>query len=761
MLPQEEAFVHIAIPSPLKDFLIYRVPGHLRATIKPGVRVLVPLGKRTVTGIVFELLAHTALAKTKEIIAILDEHPILDGQLLRLSEWVGRYYLAPVGDVLGTILPSSVRAESLSMVIALPGTFSARTKLEEQILTLLREKKGKIGVKTLTRAIAAGSVYHALQQLEMRGAIELRKRLPGQRGTCNPTIAESNPDSSVPQTRFALNSQQEHAWQAIDHRLRKGGFETFLLHGATGSGKTEVYLRAMERAREMGRRSIILIPEISLTPQLLDRVHSRFPGSVGILHSGLTTAERRSHWWQIVRGEVDVVVGARSAVFAPLPDLGLIIVDEEHDTSYKQEEGVKYNGRDVAVVRGKSLGCPVILGSATPALESYENCRQGRYRLLEITQRVHKRPLPRIETVDLRSQFKPSKASHVTAGPRNRRRSKSDHQWISMEFAEALKRNFEESRQTLIFLNRRGFANFLQCTLCGHILRCPYCSVTLTLHRKQKIVSCHHCNFRVPETERCPRCGNQTLSGVGAGTEQIEQALHQMMPEARIARMDRDTMSKRGAHEELLGRWERGDIDILVGTQMITKGHDVSGVTLVGALLADLSLNLPDFRAAERTFQVLSQVAGRSGRGEVPGRVIIQTYAPDHYAIQHLTRHDYKGFFAAEIEHRLALNYPPFCRLVNLRIDGAKADEVEARARAFAADLRDMQRCDARLREQIEILGPAPAPIEKIRNRYRWQILLKGKLSSSLLDFTKQARDRFPQSRRARVHIDVDPYNML
>ena len=755
-------FARIAIPSPLKEFLIYSVPLDLQSKIQTGMRVLVPLGKRKVTGLVFALLAESSISETKEIIQLLDEHPILDGHLLRLSQWIANYYLASVGDVVATILPPSLRSESHRTVMAHPCAFSPRNKLEEEILSFVRQKKGPISVKTLTRAISKGSIYRTLEQLESVGAIALRERLPEQRKKRKSITAQPEPGLSPSSSHFKLNSQQHQALTAIEQRLQEGGFETFLLHGATGSGKTEVYLRAMEQAGNKGLRSMILIPEISLTPQLLDRVHSRFPGKVGILHSGLTEAERRAQWWQITRGNVDVVVGARSAVFAPLPKLGLIIVDEEHDTSYKQEEKLKYNARDVAVVRGKLLACPVILGSATPALESYENCLQGRYRLLEITERVEKRRLPHIELVDLRHQFKSLRAEGN--GPAKNSvsdASHADHRLISAPLAGALKENFEKSQQTLIFLNRRGFANFLQCQVCGYVVRCPYCSVTLTVHLKQKSVCCHHCNYHISATAHCPGCGNETLSGIGAGTEQIEKVLQKLVPAARIARMDRDTTSKRGAHEELIRNWEKGAIDILVGTQMITKGHDVSAVTLVGALLADLSLNLPDFRAAERTFQILSQVAGRSGRGDVPGRVIIQTYAPEHYAIQHLIKHDYKGFFAAEVPCRRSLNYPPFGRLVNLRIDGPKADEVEKSAKALSVKLGDRLLRDAKLQEQIEILGPAPAPIEKLRNRFRWQILLKGKPSSSLLDLAKQARVLFPRSSSTRLHIDVDPYNML
>jgi primosomal protein N' (replication factor Y) len=757
---EEKKFVRMSIPSPVKDFLIYRIPSGLSPKIKIGMRALVPLGKRKVTGVVFDLLRETSLAETKEIIQILDEQPILDPYLLRLSQWIARYYLASVGDVVGTILPPSLRSESHRIVVAQPCTVPARNKVEEEILGLVRKKKGRISIKSLTRAISQGNVYQALERLESAGAIELRERLPGQRKSYQSMPSRPNPPLSHLSRRFRLNSQQQQVWKAIDQRLQEGGFETFLIHGATGSGKTEVYLRAAERVRDRGLRSIILIPEISLTPQLLDRVHSRFPGKVGVLHSALTEAERRSHWWQIARGGVDVVVGARSAVFAPLPDLGLIIVDEEHDTSYKQEEGLKYNARDVAVVRGKLLGCPVILGSATPAMESYENCLEGRYRLLEITERVQKRPLPHVEIVDLRRSFKPSIPPSNDPGT-ILNSGNGTHRLISALLADAVKENFQKSQQTLIFLNRRGFSNFLQCEVCGYVLRCPYCSVTLTLHLQQKNVCCHHCNFHRLVPERCPGCDKQTLSGVGTGTEQIERVLHQLVPGARIARMDRDTTRKRGAHEEIIRNWEKGNIDILVGTQMITKGHDVSGVTLVGALLADLSLNLPDFRAAERTFQVLSQVGGRSGRGEVAGSVIIQTYAPDHYAIQHLVTHDYKAFFAAEIEYRRTLNYPPFGRLVNLRVEGPNAAEVETRARDLAAKLGARQRRHATLAEPIEILGPAPAPIEKLRNRFRWQILLKGKVSSALLDLATQANALFSHGRSTRLQIDVDPYSML
>jgi primosomal protein N' (replication factor Y) (superfamily II helicase) len=764
MSKEARRFARIVIPTPVRAPLTYRVPEPLYERIAVGMRVLIPLGKRKMTGVVLELMQESPITGTREILATLDERPILDPKLLELGQWVAQYYLATLGEVFGTILPPSLRREIERTIALKPGKFPVCDPLEKRVLDRLRQSHGRISVKSLTRELTGrGNLYDAIERLESIGALEIRERLASHRRKRKETPLETDPAAALgTQTRFILSSEQEHSLGAIADRLQKGGFETFLLHGVTGSGKTEVYLRAMEQARQARRSCLILIPEISLTPQLIDRLNARFPGKVGILHSALSPAERWTHWWHIVRGNVDVVVGARSAVFAPLPNLGLIIVDEEHDSSYKQEEGLRYNGRDVAVVRGKLLGCPVVLGSATPAIESYQNSLDGRYRLLEMTQRIHQRPLPTVETIDLRKKIGSSRQCAEGIVPViPALRQPGNRQLISDLLALLLKKNHQASRQSLIFLNRRGFSNFLQCTVCGYVLRCSYCSVTLTFHKRQKNVCCHHCNFRRAASELCSECGNLTLSGFGVGTEQIEEALHRLVPEARIARMDRDTTSKRGAHEELIRSWEKGEIDILVGTQMITKGHDVTGVTLVGALLADLSLNLPDFRAGERTFQLLSQVAGRSGRGDEPGTVIIQTYAPDHYAIQHLIHHDYKGFFAAEIEFRRALNYPPFSRLVCLRIEGAKFHEVEKKARILGTTLRDKTIKDTRLRERIEILGPAPAAIEKLRNRYRWQLLLKGKQSSSLLELVKQARDALPRSRNVRLHIDVDPYNML
>jgi len=756
-----QKFAWVLVPSSHRDPLIYRLPDSLSSKLTPGTRVLVPLQKRQVTGIVLDLVGESPHSAIKDVSEALDDQPIVDAQLLKLAQWIGQYYLASLGDVLATMLPPNARRDSQRLATLVQPDAVPDNELENAILQELSKRKGKVSVKTLTGLFSGRRIDRALAKLEARGVLTIAEHLAKSRRRRSLLRSTVGGDFDIAASH-ELNAEQAVALDAVTARIDQGGFETFLLHGITGSGKTEVYLRAMSHARGRGWRSIILIPEISLTPQLLDQMHRHFPGKVGVLHSALTSADRWAQWWRILRGEVDVVVGARSAVFAPLPDLGLIIVDEEHDSSYKQEEGLRYNGRDVAVVRAKQLGCPIILGSATPALESYENCRQGRYRLLELTGRVEQRPLPVVETIDMRRQFvQPAAPGKPADAAQKQLRKPAKPRLMAESFIAAIKQNFIDRRQTLVFLNRRGFANFLQCNLCGHVWHCPHCSVTLTLHLRHNILACHHCDYRRAMSNVCPECKNPSLVPVGTGTEQVEETLHELIPGARVARMDRDTTSKRGSQEELIRRWERGDIDILVGTQMITKGHDVAGVTLVGALSADLSLNLPDFRAGERTFQVLSQVAGRAGRGSDPGRVVIQTYTPDHYAIQHLPNHDYKGFFAIESEFRRALNYPPFARLINLRFDGPNADEVEKCAKTMAAQLRQLQAQEARYHAGIEVLGPAAAPIEKLRNRYRWQLLLKGKNSTALLEFAGQARRLMPEVRGGRLQIDVDPYSML
>jgi len=745
-----KTFARVAVPSPLKDPLLYRVPEEVRRALEIGMRVLVPLGKRKVTGVVVAFADKTSLENIRDVLEVLDQRPILDASLLELCQWIAKYYVAPLGEALATALPPHLRIESQRTVRRRNGDVAITGKLEMEILALL-EKRKRISLKGLSQRFPGRGVYRTLGRLVSLGAVDIEEKLGSRRRVQG---QETGPDLAATGFQagpgFPPTNEQRLALESMEPNLTEGGFATYLLCGVTGSGKTEVYMRAMETVGKRNKRALMLVPEISLTPQLLDRLRERFSGQVAVLHSALSPADRYAQWWRIARGEATIVLGARSAIFAPVPDLGLIIVDEEHDPSYKQEEGLRYHARDLAVVRGKLLGCPVLLGSATPSVDSYHNARLGRYRLLQLASRVNEKPLPAVATVDLRKAMQ--------CGPETSPLARPVAGFFSPPLIEALQENHRRGLQSLIFLNRRGFANFLQCRLCGFVVRCPHCSISLTFHRKEHSVFCHHCGFRKPATELCPQCAQPALGAMGFGTEKLEEELLRFLPAARVGRMDRDTTSKRGSQERLFRQWERGEIEVLVGTQMIAKGHDVAGVTLVGVIFADLSLNLPDFRAAERTFQLLLQVAGRAGRGNDPGKVIIQTFLPEHYTFSFAATHDYEGFFAAEIEFRRALNYPPFSRLVQLRLDGPDPRKVEHRAKGMGADLR--QHIKDKGAPGIEVLGPAPAPIEKLRNRYRWQILLKGNRSPALLDLARTADALCPRG-DVRLHVDVDPYNML
>ena len=734
-------FALVAVPAPLREPLTYAVPEALGSRLEVGMRVLVPLGRRRVTGVVTGFQPRSPVAGTREVAECLDHEALLDEAFLKLCRWAADYYVAPLGEVLAAALPPLLRTESRVVAAFARYPEGLRGGIDREVLDALR--RGPMTPGALSRRFPRRGVKAALDRLVEAGAVTLEDRLRGHvreaRRRKQP-VPEETPGAAPASRAPALTREQRRALGAMDERLGEGGFETVLLHGVTGSGKTEVYLQAMERVRRRGRQCLILVPEIALTPQLLDRLEARFPGDVAVLHSGLASAERWRQWWRIVHGAVNVVAGARSAVFAPVRNLGLIVVDEEHDPGYKQEEGVRYHARDLAVVRGRIVGCPVILGSATPSVESYHNARSGRYRLAELTGRVESRPMPDVEVVDLKN------------GPARPARDGI----FSAPLLQALQENHALGRQSLVFLNRRGFASFLQCQACGFVVRCPHCSISLTYHLGRDSTFCHHCGFRRRKADACPGCGNLSLGEVGFGTERVEHELRRLLPKARIGRMDRDTTSPRGAQERIFRSWEKGDLDILVGTQMIAKGHDVGGVTLVGVVLADSSLNLPDFRAAEKTFQIISQVAGRAGRAQGPGRVIVQTLAPGHYCFDRARVHDYRGFFATETEFRRELGYPPFRHLVHLRLDGAHEGRVARGARELVRGLRRDPAGDA-----VEILGPAPAPISRLRNRYRWQILLKGRSRPTLLALARRAVALMPAGKAVRIHVDVDPYHML
>ena len=761
------ATVAVAVPIGPQGVLTYRIPEALRSRLLPGMRVLVPIGRRKTTGIVTSTRALSDLPdpeKAKDILDTLDEEPVFPPDLMRLWQWASGYYLTSPGEMLSTILPGGLRDESTRVVKLKKGSgvrgqgsgkevpksqstplTSDLTAAEQELLALVAEKK-RVTTKTLRRRFPARSLGKALQKLEALGLLQVSEHLPQRKNT--PSLlnaAGSAPLAGEEQLAFSLSAAQEDAHAQVVAALQASIFQVFLLHGVTGSGKTAVYLQAAQAAVDHGSSVLILVPEIALTHQLIAHVRQRFGARVAVLHSARVASERWAEWRRIARGEATVVVGVRSAVFAPLARLGLIVVDEEHDTAYKQEEGVHYNARDVAVVRGQMASCPVILGSATPSLESYAHSRTHRYTMIELPERVESRQLPTVEIVDLRQ--------HARAG--------SSDKIFSAVLRQALIDNHQAGKQSLLFLNRRGYANYLQCRLCGGVLSCAQCSVTLTFHLQGSLLHCHYCGFARQAPDCCPQCGEPALEGCGVGTEQVEEALRTFLPGVRVARLDRDSVSRRGALDLVLSAWRTHEIDVLIGTQMVTKGHDVPGVTLVGVLLADLSLNLPDFRAAERTFQLLAQVAGRAGRGPEPGRVIIQTYAPQHYSVRCAARHDFARFAAYELRYRKRLGYPPFTRVVNIRFEGKEAEKVKTCAEQLARRLlADTQGAEG----TPVILGPAPAPIERLKGRVRWQMLLKGKDRRTLHALVRRAQEEMlphGQSQGVRIVVDVDPYNML
>ncbi len=572
--------------------------------------------------------------------------------------------------------------------------------------------------------------------------------------------APDEPPHVAPDPPRALGAEQQAALERIC--AAAGRFAPFLLFGVTGSGKTEVYLRAAAEARARGEGVLILVPEIGLTPQLVAEARRRFPGATTVLHSALPAPERWQAWRDVAAGRAPVVIGARSAVFAPLKRLGLIVVDEEHDPAYKQEEAPRYHARDLAVMRAKLACCPVVLASATPSLESYHAAMQGRYELLELPARVNDAPLPTVEVIDLRTAAPsaPGAREPGRAGrgqPAERRRPPSP---LSPALEAALVETYRAGEQSVLFLNRRGYARFVQCEACGHVETCPLCSVSLTVHRARRIAACHHCGFARPPASLCPSCGT-VLEARGFGTEQIEAHARALLPAARIARLDRDTTTSPAFLRATVEAWRQGELDVLVGTQMVAKGHDAPGVTLIGVVLADASLHFPDFRSAERTFQLLAQVAGRAGRGTKPGRVLIQTRQPDHPSLVAATRHDFVAFARAELRSRAALGYPPFGRLVRIVVEGG-FDEAQRCASSIAERLTAAA---ARLpAERAQILGPAPAPLERLRGRHRVQLLVKAadhRAIAQVLDGA--ALDRASPQRHAtlRVVVDVDPVSML
>ncbi len=722
----------IAVAAPLDKVLTYLVPAEWQGRLQVGVRVRVPLGRRSATGYVVALAEAEADDKLKAVKEVLDEVPLFTpawGELLRRA---AGYYHFPPGEALRNALPAGLSGNDNDITILsdklyrpIAGAPAPRGGKQLAILDAVRAA-GELTLSQLREQFPAP--YDSLSRLVELGALEVRK-IERQRDPFR--------DAPLPaDRRLELTADQQRAFLHGETLLQQEKFATLLLHGVTGSGKTEVYLRLVAEALEKGRQALVLVPEIALTPQLVARFRARFAPlgvNIAVLHSGLSDGERYDAWRAILRDECAIVIGARSAVFAPLAKPGLIVVDEEHEASYKQGEGFRYHARDLALMRGQMSECLVVLGSATPAVTTWLRL-QAAQGVETLAERPGASVLPEVVCLDMTAEEKEGV--------------------LAASLHEALRETLARGEQALLLLNRRGFAPYLQCRECGATFRCPNCEITLTFHRRARQARCHYCDYAETPPEQCPDCGGLQIEGEGAGTERLADELAERFPEARIARMDRDTTSRKGAHQRLVERMEAGEIDILVGTQMVAKGLDFPGVTLVGVVDADNTLNFPDFRAAERTFALLTQVAGRAGRGEKPGRVLVQTYTPEHYALEASARHDYPGFVATELAFREALGYPPYGHLVNLVLAGNVEGKVKQSAERLAQRLTGLP--------DLEVLGPAPCPLAKLRGKHRVQILLKAPTRLPLhraLTTLKGWKDGVAHG--VRLSIDVDPVDML
>jgi primosomal protein N' (replication factor Y) len=746
--------IEVAVPVPGLDLLTYAVPDGLRPPV--GARVVVPLGGRIVTGIVVAEAGPQAAAgkDVKPIRQVLDAEPFVPADVIDLARWTAEYYAAGPGEAIVSVLPPKTRgarADAHRTIRVAAMTAAGREAMTAQDLDaavpLTAQQKGALALLSGAPAglptpelAARGFASDTIARLARRGFVTIRtERVDRNPFADRATAAPSGPDGTEPRR---LTGEQHAALDRLERLASAAAFKVALLHGVTGSGKTEIYLRLSAAVRNRGRTVLMLVPEIALTPAVASLFRGAFGERVAIQHSGLSDGERHDQWMRIRAGDVDVVVGTRSAVFAPLPQPGLIIVDEEHDASYKQEESPRYNGRDVAIVRAQRAGALVVLGSATPSLESYYNAMSGRYERVVLERRVLDRPLADVAVVDMREEY-------AEGGP---------DVILSRALAEGLRTRLERREQALVLLNRRGFATSVFCRQCAGTIDCPNCSVSLVVHGEgaARRVRCHYCNYSTRVPPACPLCGGSYLAQAGFGTERVESEVRAACPGARVARLDRDSIRRKGALDALLSRFGAGEIDVLVGTQMIAKGHDFPRVTLVGVVSADVGLGLADFRAAERTFQLLTQVAGRAGRGETAGEAIIQTLYPDHYSVQLACRQDYRAFFDRELRFRTAMRYPPLVSVVNAIV----------KARTFSAAMDDASEVAERMRRSagdrggFSVLGPAPAPLGKLRGEYRTQMLIKGTNRRRMREALQQALAARPDLAR-RTMIDVDPLSVL
>lgn len=740
--------VEVAVNVPLSRSFHYLVPPALAGQIERGHRVLVPFGGTTRTGVCVSFPPESDVPNLKPIQQLLHPDCRFDEHLLKLTRWIADYYRVGWGEVLEAALPPPIRSgkkerqvrfvrasRSTEELVAEAERLARRAPVQARILRFLASEPGPHPRADLLRRATASS--EALRSTVRNGHVREDKAPAEVDVYAEEMSAEGRP------TELTLSADQERALQAFRLARAAGGYRAILLHGVTGSGKTEVYLRALREVIAAGGRGLVLVPEISLTPQTVLRFRQGLKDTrVAVLHSMLSAAERTGEWRQIQQGKAKLVIGARSAAFAPIPDLRLIVVDEEHEPTYKQETSPRYHARDVAVMRAHLLGIPILLGSATPALESYFNAAAGKYQLVELPRRATAHDLPAITVVPLQPEFYRADGSGL----------------VSDQLDYFVRKSLREHEQVLVYLNRRGFATFLHCIRCGFVLKCDHCDVSLTFHRRENLARCHYCGLRREAPTSCPDCEMPGPRKSGMGTEKVVSVLTDRYPEAHVARLDSDSVTTHRSLRDTITRFRRGDYDILVGTQMVAKGHDFPRVSLVGILSADTSLHFPDFRAAERTFQLITQVSGRAGRGRRPGRVIVQTFFPEHYAIGHAVAGDYRGFYQKELAFRQGLGYPPCGRLVKVLLSGTSEEKVLQEAQKLGERLREMNS------GKCQILGPAASPISRLQNRYRAQILVKSRAASSLHDFlvgAEKALSGYSGRKSVDVSIDVDPQSML
>ncbi|MDZ7833411.1 MAG: primosomal protein N' [Desulfobacterales bacterium] len=808
------SYITVAVPLPVYGTYTYAVPEPMQPLIDKGKRVLVPFGSRKVSGYVIGPAEPPEVAGIKPIEDILDATPLFPAEMLPFFQWIADYYVHPIGEVISEALPGGINlGEYLTLTRTEAGQKAAADNstadTDREILNAIGNQS--LRITEIEKCLGLNISQAAIHRMEKYGWIERRREIRG--GRTRPkterhvapspnmpdtaalseakreiletiqstgeistqSLSQKAPNAGrhlkalqekefiqifekavyrdpfgetvTPDTPPALTLDQQHVLSEVSREIGKG-FSAFLLAGVTGSGKTEVYMQAAANALNLGFNVLILVPEIALISEIERRFRARFGECVAVLHSGLSAGERYDQWMRIVNKESPIAIGARSAIFAPFTDPGLIIVDEEHDASYKQESRCRYNARDLAVVRAKQADAVVLLGSATPSIQSIYNVAARKFREVNLKHRIYRQPPPDIQLIDLREH----------QDMRGIRRI------ITTQMISAVRETLARGEQVLLFLNRRGFASFPVCAVCGEAVKCKNCDITLTLHKGINAYKCHLCGYTRPSAAKCEICGAPSIKQLGLGTEKIEEMVTNLFPEARVARMDRDTTKRKGALVKILKDLREQNIDILVGTQMVAKGHDFPNITLVGIICADLSLNFPDFRAGETTFQILAQVAGRAGRGTQPGTVLLQTYNPENFSITAARHQDFMNFYKEEIKFRKTFNYPPYARMIQLKISGRDFEKTKTHAAAIGEKCRKLKQSAPAFQNTIQVFGPIEAPLSRIANRYRWQILLKSAYTKPLHEFIRSLifeNGVALNHKDARMAIDVDPMMMM